>query len=41
MTYVKRVLKYLAYSILIILVTLCVYTFVVTDVLKKDYVNVF
>lgn len=41
MTYVKRVLKYLAYSILIILVTLCVYTFVVTDVLKKDYVNIF
>lgn len=41
MTYIKRVLKYLAYSILIILVSLCVYTFVVTDVLKKDYVNVF
>lgn len=41
MTYVKRVLKYLAYSILIILVSLCVYTFVMTDILKKDYVNVF
>lgn len=41
MTYVKRVLKYIAYSILAILVSLCVYTFVVTDVLKKDYVNVF
>lgn len=41
MTYVKRVLKYLAYSILIILVSLCVYTFVMTDIMKKDYVNVF
>ncbi len=41
MTYVKSSLKFLAYGILGILVTLCVYTFVVTDILKKDYVNVF
>lgn len=41
MTYVKRVLKYIAYSILVLLVTLCIYTFVVTDIMKKDYVNVF
>lgn len=41
MTYVKRVLKYIAYGILAILVSLCVYTFIVTDILKKDYVNVF
>ena len=41
MTYVKRVLKYIAYSILGLLVTLCIYTFVVTDIMKKDYVNVF
>lgn len=41
MTYIKRVLKYIAYSILILLVSLCVYTFVMTDIMKKDYVNVF
>ena len=41
MTYVKRVLKYIAYCILVLLVSLCVYTFVVTDIMKKDYVNVF
>ena len=30
-----------AYSFLIILVSLCIYTFVMTDIMKKDYVNVF
>ena len=41
MTYVKKVFKGIAYSFLIILVSLCIYTFVMTDILKKDYVNVF
>lgn len=41
MTYIKKTFKYLAYCILICLVSLCVYTFVMTDIMKKDYVNVF
>lgn len=41
MTYFKRIVKSLAYTFLILLVTLCVYTFIVTDIMKKDYVNVF
>ena len=41
MTYVKKVFKGIAYSFLIILVSLCIYTFVMTDIMKKDYVNVF
>ena len=41
MTYFKKILKYFAYGILSILVSLCVYTFVMTDIMKKDYVNVF
>lgn len=37
----KKIMKYIATCFLILLVSLCVYTFVVTDILKKDYVNVF
>lgn len=37
----KNVLKYFASFFLVLLVSLCVYTFVITDILKKDYVNVF
>ena len=37
----KMVLKYLATAFLVFLVSLCIYTFVVTDIMKKDYVNVF
>ena len=37
----KNILKYCASIFLVILVSLCIYTFVITDVLKKDYVNVF
>ena len=38
---VKKIFKYIAYGFLSFLIILCVYTFVVTDILKKDYVNVF
>lgn len=37
----KNILKYIASVFLILLVSLCIYTFVMTDILKKDYVNVF
>ena len=37
----KNVFKFSATAFLVLLVLLCVYTFVVTDILKKDYVNVF
>ena len=37
----KNVLKVLATTFLVLLVTISVYTFVVTDIMKKDYVNVF
>ena len=37
----KDILKYVATGFLILLVLLCVYTFIVTDLMKKDYVNVF
>ena len=37
----KRILKIFATAFLVFLVTLCIYTFVVTDIMKKDYVNVF
>ena len=37
----KNILKYVASFFLVLLVTLCIYTFVVTDLMKKDYVNVF
>lgn len=38
---VKDILKYVATGFLVLLVLLCIYTFIVTDLLKKDYVNVF
>lgn len=41
MTWLKNTFKGIAYGILVILVSLCIYTFIMTDVLKKDYVNVF
>lgn len=37
----KNILKYIASIFLVLLVSLCIYTFVVTDIMKKDYVNVF
>ena len=41
MVRIKNILKYIATIFLVLLVSLCIYTFVVTDILKKDYVNVF
>ena len=38
---IKNCLRYIATVFLVLLVSLCIYTFVVTDILKKDYVNVF
>ena len=38
---VKTILKYVASVFLVLLVSLCIYTFVVTDLMKKDYANVF
>lgn len=41
MNKIKNILKKCATVFLVLLVSLCIYTFVVTDILKKDYVNVF
>ena len=41
MTYIKKFVKSIAYTFLILLVSLCIYTFIATDIMKKDYVNVF
>ena len=41
LTYLKKIFKSIAYVFLILLVSLCVYTFIATDIMKKDYVNVF
>lgn len=41
MVKIKNILKYIASIFLVLLVSLCIYTFVVTDIMKKDYVNVF
>ena len=41
MKYIKKSMKYIATGFLVFLVSLCLYTFIVTDILKKDYVNVF
>ncbi len=38
---VKANIKYVAYGFLVLLILLSVYTFVVTDIMKKDYVNIF
>ena len=40
MNTLKRVFKYIASGFLVLLVTLCIYTFVATDIMKKDYVNI-
>lgn len=37
----KNILKSIGYLLVAMLVTLCVYTFIMTDVLKKDYANIF
>lgn len=37
----KNIFKFSATAFLVMLVLLCIYTFVVTDIMKKDYVNVF
>lgn len=41
MTKIKNAFKLIASIFLVILVTLSIYTFIVTDIMKKDYVNVF
>ena len=41
MNRIKNIFKTIATFFLVVLVLLCVYTFVVTDIMKKDYVNVF
>ena len=38
---IKQIFKCIAYFILFFLVGLSLYTFVVTDIMKKDYANVF
>ncbi|MBQ6539095.1 MAG: S24/S26 family peptidase [Bacilli bacterium] len=38
---IKANIKYVAYGFLVLLIMLSVYTFVVTDIMKKDYVNIF
>ena len=37
----KNILKCIASLFLVLLVLVSIYTFVVTDIMKKDYVNVF
>lgn len=41
MSRIRKLFKMIATAFLVILVLLCIYTFVVTDIMKKDYVNVF
>ena len=41
MAYLKKIIKSFAYIFLMILVSLCIYTFITTDIMKKEYVNVF
>lgn len=41
MSAAKNILKSIGYLFIGMLVALCVYTFIMTDVLKKDYANVF
>ena len=40
-TKIKKLAKQIGYLFLGILVALCIYTFIMTDVLKKDYANIF
>src|SRR5574344_1821174 len=37
----KKIIKSIAYLLLGMLVTLCIYTFIMTDIMKEDYDNVF
>lgn len=37
----KRIFKIIATTFLVLLISLCIYTFIITDVMKKDYVDVF
>jgi signal peptidase I len=37
----KKIIKSIAYLLLGMLVTLCIYTFIMTDIMKEDYANVF
>lgn len=41
MKQIKKIISYVFYTFLILLVSLCVYTFVSVDVLGKDYANIF
>ena len=41
MQVLKKLIKSIAYGFLILLVGICIYTFIITDIMKKDYVNVF
>ena len=41
MTKIKKIFKFIASIFLVVLVTLSIYTFIVTDIMKKDYVNIF
>ena len=38
---IKKTFKTIATLFLVALVSLCIYTFIMTDIMKKDYVNVF
>lgn len=40
-TKIKKLAKQIGYLFLGVLVALCIYTFIMTDVLKKDYANIF
>ena len=37
----KKIFKFIGYILLTLVITLSVYIFVVSEVLKKDYVNIF
>lgn len=41
MVFIKHIFKCIAYFLLFFLVCLSLYTFIVTDIMKKDYANVF
>ena len=41
MTKIKKFGKYSAYTIIIISILIAIYTFIQTDILKKDYANIF
>ncbi len=41
MAKLKKIISYIFYTFLILLVSLCIYTFIAIDILGKDYANVF